>query len=100
MNTLLPSTTVAFPEYLTTWCILPLSNKQFPGQKRDRGLLFEEAVSMDDITESEPPPPSPLPTGVDHWEEQRRKWTKGFAERVDTKNEDVYYQLISFVTDI
>src|SRR5438876_3632836 len=99
MNTLLPSTTVVFPSPSTTWCILPLNKKRFSGQQCDCGLLIEEAASMDDITDSEQPP-SPLPAGVDHWEEQRRKWTKGFAERVDKKNEDVNYQLISFLTDI
>jgi len=52
---------------------------------------------MDDITDSEPPPP--LPTGVDHWEEQRRKWTKGFGELVDIKKEDVYYPVITFIAD-
>jgi hypothetical protein len=49
--------------------------------------FFSEADSMDDMTG--PAPPLLVPTGVDHWEEQRRKWTKGFAERMDIKKEDV-----------
>ena len=53
---------------------------------------------MEDITDSEEPLP-PVPTGVDHWEEQRRKWTKGFAERANIKKEDVYYLVITFITD-
>jgi hypothetical protein len=38
----------------------------------------------DDMTDLEPP--SPAPTGVEHWEEQRRKWTKGFVEKDRNKN--------------
>ena len=98
MNILLISTPVVFPRRLTTWYILALSHKRFSSQKRDSRLLFSEADSMDDITDSEQPPP-PLPTGVDHWEEQRRKWTKGFGELVDIKKEDVYYPVITFIAD-
>ena len=54
---------------------------------------------MDNMMDSESPPPLG-PTGVDHWEEQRRKWTRGFAERVDIKREDVYFPVITFITDL
>ena len=80
MTILLLATPESFPHPSTTWCILPL---RFSGQSVIADYLLSEADSMDDMTGPAPP------TGVDHWEEQRRKWTKGFAERMDIKKEDV-----------
>lgn len=87
------STSVVFPRSPTTWYFLPQRNKRSsPPLKRDPRIQKVDIPSEDMTGNSEAA--SPVPTGVEHWEEQRRKWTKGFAERVNQGNDDVDYPKI------
>ena len=47
---------------------------------------------IDFMTDSD----SSISTGVEHWEQQRRKWTEGFVQRVDSENDDVDFLLYPF----
>src|SRR5271169_6016088 len=102
MTSLLP-TAIPFPRSPTTWYFLPQRNKRSSLSKRDRRQQPDDIMPNDDMTDLEPK--SPAPTGVEHWEEQRRKWTKGFAEKDRNKTtgevicierDDVWLTLGSF----
>lgn len=83
MTSLVPTvpTAIPFPRSPITWY---LRIKRSSLHKRDRRQQPDGIMRNDDMTDLEPP--SPAPTGVEHWEEQRRKWTKGFAEKDRNKN--------------
>lgn len=44
---------------------------------------------MDQTARQNSEPQPPLVTGAEHWEEQRKKWTKGFTETPSSGDRDV-----------
>jgi hypothetical protein len=88
MMSLLPSAHITFLHTPRIWYISPHRNKGSSPQNRHRKYPPKMAISMDDMTETEPV--SPVPTGVHHWEEQRKQWTRGFEEQGAVKRDDVH----------
>jgi len=86
-TSLIPSV-ISFPRS-PTWYFLPQENSGTSLQKRDRKNQPAGVAMPKDGTENEPQ--YPRPTGVEHWEEQRREWTRGFSRRVKDENDNVTY---------
>jgi hypothetical protein len=82
---------VLFPRSLQTWHIFPHSERQSVAAQSVNDIFNTTTqFSMDnttDVQNSEPQPPAS--TGVEHWEQQRRKWTKGFTETSSRGGGDV-----------
>src|SRR5436190_18931659 len=87
MTTSLFPATLSFPRSPTIWTFLPQGNRRSSVQKRDRKNRSDKVGMSNGTTDDEPQ--SQTPTGVKHWEEQRREWTKGFSRGVNDENDDV-----------
>src|ERR1700727_3198292 len=82
-TSLLPTKPISLslPRNLPTWYIFPSrSIKRSPEPKR-RKEPENQIGGMDDADIDEPP--LPIPTGPEHWEEQRRKWTANDVSRTE-----------------
>ena len=84
MTSLDPSQSLSFPTISTpTWYIPPQIHKRSPDThnhiKQGGAEQFWMAPRTNENEQQlAKSPPSPVQTGPEHWEEQRRKWTQGF----------------------
>jgi hypothetical protein len=74
-----PMTVLVSLRRVLTRCLVERKEKSKTKSRQRRLFDPDNAFSMDDVMETFSSSESnlPVPDGVAHWEEQRRKWTKG-----------------------
>jgi hypothetical protein len=93
MAALTPTTTL-IPYTPTIWYTFPQISKRLPPvQRRNRHSDLSRKGRMKE------PDNLPVSTGPEHWEAQRKKWTKGFSERHDRNNEVQHHLKIVLIQD-
>jgi hypothetical protein len=105
MTSLVPSQSLSFPTISTpTWYIPPQVHKRSPDphNPKKQGQVHQIWMAPwtdDNEQQLAKTPPSPVRTGPEHWEEQRRKWTRGFPVP-HYPTEDVVVPLFSLEGEI
>lgn len=90
MTSLVLSAPTPFPTPLAPWythSTLNTVSSNFVTIYRPDEQLWVNQVIPDDIPHSQPP----MPTGPQHWEQQRKEWLKDCKKGVPPVNQDVYF---------
>jgi hypothetical protein len=90
MNSILPSAAVIFPRTPATWYILPRPEKRDLKIRDSNRKQSGELDWMTEVTDSQNTIKELEGTGPEHWEEQRRRWTKDFDSINHYDLEDVH----------
>src|ERR1700738_2485546 len=94
MIALLTSKPISLPSLPTWQSFPPRIRRSSEPQRWSRKRRLAKAVPRFPMTDGrdgdDRDPPSAVPTGPSHWEEQRRKWTQNQVRRTESETADVY----------